>query len=111
MDDPEQQPRPTQPLADPAAHPHDPLAEYRVPESGTQPMNTPARDPHGRPCLRCQTPLRGAAVRTETTTRFRAASGSLQLLAGQRDTSCAAWVCPACGYVELVAVDPLLLFS
>ena len=100
---------------DPATRAHDPLADYRVPEQGTQSLDEPRRDTYARPCLRCHTAMRMASLQSPQALRGLArlpeGGGSLRLVVGPRSSSCSAWVCPACGYAELVADDPLLLFG
>src|SRR6476469_7367341 len=95
------------------ALPHDPLADYRLPAAppvAAPPVGTAG----GRPCLRCRTVLRSASVRTadRLDRRFLRTTGtSLRLAVGSRETPCSAWVCPACGYTELVADTPFALFG
>lgn len=111
---------PTHRLPDlPPLHPadaplHDPLADYRVPASASPPPGGPAGATGERPCLRCRTVLRSASVRTadRLDRRFlRTTGSSLRLAVGARETPCSAWVCPACGYTELVADTPFALFG
>lgn len=107
---------PTRRLPD-APPPQDPLADYRVSAVDSQPLNPLAHEPMGRLCLRCKMPMRGASVGAESQSVYGvlrtpvSAMASLRLKVGTAQSTCTAWVCPACGYLELVADSPSALFG
>jgi hypothetical protein len=94
---------------------------------GEPPSDHPTRrldqlpdDLFARPCLRCATPMFDAAITAKDWAHLinryydlyvrKRPPGSV----GQSsfaETECSVWVCPACGYTELVATNPTALLE
>ncbi len=74
-----------------------------------------------RPCLRCGTPMFDALIVAKNTGSFTQQYFQLRverllrtsLLWGDEfaETKCSVWVCPDCGYTELVAANPTALLE